>query len=164
MVMGEGSPIDIKVDGQTLECVEQFVYLGSLVTKDNDCSKEIRRRIALAAGTFGTLTTIWKSGNISTNTKLMLFESCVLSVLMYASETWTLKKDDRNRLNAFQMKCYRKMLGVKWQDKVKNEDIRKKLNKLRTISEKVVDKKMELFGHICRMRDVRQTDKTCIVC
>ena len=155
MVMGETSQVDIKLEEQSLECVDQFVYLGSLLTKDNDCSKEIRRRIGIATGTFGTLITIWKDDNISTKIKLMLFESCVLSVLMYACETWTLKKADKNRLNAFEMKCYRKMLGVKWHDKVKNEDIRKKLNKTRAIADKVVDRKLELFGHICRMSDDR---------
>ena len=75
----------------------------------------------------------------------MLLESCVMSALMYACETWTLKKNDRDRLNAFEMKCYRKILGVKWQDKVKNEAIRKKLNKMKAVAEKVVNRKMKLL-------------------
>ena len=70
----------------------------------------------------------------------MLFESCVLSVLMYAYETWTMKAD-KNRLNAFEMKCYRKVLGVKWQDMAKNEDIRRNW-RTGPISDKVVDRKM----------------------
>lgn len=155
MVMGETSEVDIQINGQKLECVEQFVYLGSLITKDNDCSKEIRRRIGIANGSFGALNKIWKSGEVSITKKLMMLESCVMSALMYACETWTMKKNDRDRLNAFEMKCYRKMLGVKRQDKVRNEDIRKKLGKMRPIAERVVDRKMELFGHICRMNDDR---------
>ena len=155
MVMGETSQVDIQINGQKIECVDQFVYLGSLITKDNDCSKEVRRRIGVASGSFGALTEMWESGEVSINVKLMLLESCVMSTLMYACETWTLKKTDRDRLNAFEMECYRKILGVKWQDKVRNEDIRKKLGKMKPIAEKVVDRKMELFGHICRMSDDR---------
>ena len=155
MVMGETSEVDIQINGQKLECVDQFVYLGSLITKDNDCSKEIRRRIAIATGNFGALNEIWKSGDVSIKIKLMLLEACVISAVMYACETWTLKKIDRDKLNAFEMKCYRKILRVKWQDKVKNEDIRKQLGKMKPLAEKVIDRKMELFGHICRMSDDR---------
>ena len=68
----------------------------------------------------------------------MLLKSCVLSALLYACETWTLKKTDRDRLNAFEMKCYRKILAVKWPDKVRNDDIRKKLGKMKPIAEIVL--------------------------
>ena len=62
--MGDTTQVDIQIEGHKIECVDQFVYLGSLITKDNDCSKEIKRRIGIATGSFGALTEIWKSSEV----------------------------------------------------------------------------------------------------
>lgn len=153
MVMGDKA--DTELDGEKIECVDQFVYLGSLITSDNDCSKEIGRRIAIAQSSFASLNELWKSGNISIEVKLKLLTTCVFSTLLYACETWTLKQRDIAKLKAFEMRCYRKILKIGWRQKVTNERIRKDLRRGKTIFDVVKERKLGLFGHICRMREER---------
>ena len=155
MAMGSDENIDIKLDTERLESVDRFVYLGSMIAADNDCSVEIKRRIALAHASFVSLDNIWKSGNISIKTKLKILNACVFSTLLYACETWTLKKVDIQRLEGFEMKCYRKILKIRWNERVRNEKIRRDLHRVKTIGNIVKERKLGLFGHICRMGDER---------
>ncbi len=92
MVMGKDTRADIRIAGENIELVDQFVYLGSLITRDNNCSLEISRRIGIASGVYGELSEIWKNAKISLQNKLKILDSCVMSTLLYACETWTLKK------------------------------------------------------------------------
>lgn len=156
MITGEyRDNAEFQIDSEKLELVDQFVYLGSLITSDNNCTKEIDRRIAIAHGMFTSLKEIWKSGNLSTKTKLRMIESCVFPTLLYACETWTIKKRNKDRLEAFEMGCYRKLLGISWRQKVRNETIRNQLGKQKSVYDKVRERKLGLFGHICRMTDDR---------
>ena len=98
---------------------------------------------------------VWKSSDISIKTKIDVLTTCVFSRLLYASETWTLKSEDERRLLAFEMRCYRRLLKVCWKDKIRNDAIRKKIQKQSTIIDAIKKRKLELFGHICRMRDDR---------
>jgi hypothetical protein len=156
MVFGDRN-IDnsIQVAGNTIENVEKFEYLGSLLTWDNNCSEEIKRRIGKATGAMASLRHIWNSKKLKLENKLRILTTCVFSVLLYASETWTLKEADRKKLLAFEMKCYRRVLRINWQDMVRNEDIRKKISKEETIIDIIKKRKLRLFGHICRMDDSR---------
>jgi hypothetical protein len=156
MVFGDRN-IDnsIQVAGNTIENVEKFEYLGSLLTWDNNCSEEIKRRIGKATGTMASLKHIWNSRKLKLENKLRILTTCVFSVLLYASETWTLKEVDRKKLLAFEMKCYRRVLRINWQDMVRNDDIRKKISKAETIIDIIKKRKLRLFGHICRMDDCR---------
>jgi len=114
MVFGQESiEEELEVGGRSIENVTEFVYLGSLLTCDNDCNKEIKRRIARATGAMAGFKTIWNSKHISTETKISIFRTCVMSVLLYACETWTLRKKDKDSLSAFEMKCYRRILPSK---------------------------------------------------
>lgn len=160
MISGANSDkAEFQIESEKLERVDQFVYLGSLITSDNNCSKEIDRRIAIARGMFASLKEIWKSGNVSIRTKLRIVETCVFSTLLYACETWTVKKRDKDRLEAFEMECYRKMLRISWRQRVRNDVIRNQLGKQKSIYEKVRERKLGLFGHICRMTDDRLIKK-----
>ena len=156
MVMGkENSDANIQVEGEEIECVNQFIYLGSLISNDNDCSKEIKRRIGIAVGALGKLCDIWKSSSVLLKEKMKLLDACVFSTLMYACETWTLKKTDIQRLNSFEMKCYRKVLGIRWNQFVRNERVRELVSRPKEIVETIIGRKMSLFGHICRMEEHR---------
>ena len=155
MVMGKTDRACIHIEGENLECVDQFVYLGSLISRDNDCSKEIRRRIGIAGSALASLRKTWKSKNIDIKTKMRILDACVMSTLTYACESWTLKAEDRRKLNAFEMNCYRRLMGISWREKVTNEDIRTALKRKKTIVERVQERKLQLFGHICRMKDDR---------
>jgi hypothetical protein len=145
----------IQVAGNTIENVEKFEYLGSLITWDNNCSEEIKRRIGKATGAFASLKHIWNSKKLRIENKLKVLTTCVFSVLLYASETWTLKEVDRKKLLAFEMRCYRRMLKINWRDMIRNEDVRKRISRNETIIDIIKRRKLRLFGHICRMDDSR---------
>jgi len=145
----------IVLEGEQIEQVTEFVYLGSLITSTNDCTPEIRRRINLANQAFGRLKQIWKDASLNRKTKLKILTTCVFSCLLYATETWTLKEADRKRLLAFEMRCYRRIMKVNWRDKVTNDSIRKSLSKEHTIIETFKRRKLHMFGHICRMDNSR---------
>jgi hypothetical protein len=156
MIFGEGNiNNNIQVAGETIENVEKFEYLGSLLTWDNNCSDEIKRRIGKATGTMASLKHIWSSKKLKIDNKLEVLTTCVFSVLLYASETWTLKETDKKKLLAFEMKCYRRILKVNWRDMIRNEDIRRRVSKEETIIDTIRKRKLGLFGHICRMNDNR---------
>ena len=145
----------IQVAGGTIENVEKFEYLGSLITWDNNCSEEIKRRIGKATGALASLKHIWNSKKLKIENKLKILNTCVFSVLLYASETWTLKEADRKKLLVFEMKCYRRILRINWQDMIRNEDIRRRISREETIIDTIKRRKLRLFGHICRMDDSR---------
>ena len=134
MVFGERNVDDrIQVAGETIENVEKFEYLGSLLTWDNNCSEEIKRRIGKATGVLASLKHIWNSRKLKIDNKLKVLTTCVFSVLLYASKTWTLKEIDKKKLLAFEIKCYRRILRISWRDMMKNEDIRKKISREREL-------------------------------
>src|SRR6218665_1714974 len=99
MVFGEDTTdMEIKVQHEVIENVKEFVYLGSLPTWNNDCTKEIKRRIAKAKGVMAGLNTIWNSKQISYKTKLNVLKTCLFSTALYACETWTIiKKTDKDK-------------------------------------------------------------------
>jgi len=101
------------------------------------------------------LKVIWNDTNIRIEQKIQLLDACVFSILLYAADTWTLKKADEKRLAAFEMRCYRRLLRIRWQDFQTNESIRRQLSRQHTIVDRVRRRKLELFGHICRMPDNR---------
>jgi hypothetical protein len=142
MVLGERN-IDnnIQVAGETIENVEKFQYLGSLLTSSNNCSNEIKRRIGKATGTMASLRHIWNTKKLKIDNKLKVWTTCVFSVLLYASETWTLKEIDKEKLLGFEMKCYRRILRTNWRDMIRNEDIRKRISKEKTIIDTIKKRK-----------------------
>ena len=145
----------LKIKGRIIENITEFVYLGSLLTWDNDCNKEIKRRIARATGAMAGFKTIWKSKHISTETKINIVRTCVLSVLLYACETWTLRRKDRVSLLTFEMKCYRRILHIRWQQRITNVEVRRRVGNAKNIVQIIMERKLSLFGHICRMEDNR---------
>jgi len=112
MVVSRQDNISVQVDhGESLEQVHDFKFLGSYKSADGDCTKEIKRRIALARQKAVVLASIWKDRNIKTATKVKVMKSMVWAVFQYGVEGWTLKKSDRNRIEAFEMWCWRKCLA-----------------------------------------------------
>ena len=150
--------IDKKVEilNQEVENVEEFIYSGSVITWDNDCSKDIRTRIAKGKGMLENLKTIWKDRNISYATKLSILKTCVFSTMLYGCETWTYKKADKDKILAFEMYCYRRVLRIRWVQKVKNEEVRRRLDAKENLMQVIMKRKLGLFGHVCRMDDSRK--------
>jgi hypothetical protein len=147
---------NIQVKGEKIENVKEFVYLGSLLTSDNNCTKEIRRRINKAKGIMAGFNNIWRSKTISHGTKKRILQTCVFSTALYACETWTLKKEDKQRILAFEMYCYRRILQINWTQRITNVEVRRRLNSKSDMVATIMKRKLKLFGHIQRMSDDRK--------
>ena len=103
---------EMVVDGKHIEVVSHFIFLGSLITKDGFCEKEIRRRLAMGRSAMGGLTKIWKDRGITLRTKIRLVKALVFPIVLYGSESWTMRKLERNMIDAFELWCWRRLLRV----------------------------------------------------
>ena len=147
--------LDININGQQLKHVTKFVYLGGTIESKGTCQADVKQRIGKALGAIQRLQPIWTAKDITLATKMELYRVLVLSILLYGAETWTLRKEDENRLLVFEMMCLRKILGVSRLDKIRNTKIRQTLNLKHTIIDQVNQKRMRFFGHIQRMHPTR---------
>ena len=101
-----------QIDGETVEMVRDFIFLGSKITADGDCSHEIKRPLLLGRKVMTNLKSIFKSRDITLPTKVHLVKAMVFSVVMYGCETWTIKKAECQRIDAFELWCWRRLLKV----------------------------------------------------
>ena len=154
----EAKEINIKIEDTKLEQISQFQYLGSTLTSDNNSKPEIYRRCNLASAAFGKLAKIWRDKNINQHTKWRLFNALVLPVAMYGCETWTINQACMKKLAAFEMICIRKVLNIKWQDKITNEEVIRKANlpsNWLSICAKIKQRQAQWYGHVLRMEETR---------
>lgn len=133
-----------------LDIVDDFVYLGANISNTGSCEKEIRRRIGMAKNAMAQLAKIWRDRNISRNTKKKLVQTLVFSIFSYGSETWVIKKADRDRIDAFEMWCWRKMLQIPWTAFRTNASILRELSIKIRLSTICLRRILEFFGHIAR--------------
>ena len=106
-----------------MEAVTEFIFLGSKITADGDCSHEIKRRLLLARKAMTNLDSILKSRDITLPTKVRLVKPMVFPVVMYGCESWTIKKAELRRIDAFELWCWRKLLRVPWTTRRSNQSI-----------------------------------------
>ena len=111
-IMASGPITSWQIDGETVETVSDFIFLGSQITADGDCSHEIKRRLLLERKVMTNLDSIFKSRDITLPTKVRLVKAMVFPVVMYGCESWTLKKAERRRIDAFELWCWRRLLRV----------------------------------------------------
>ena len=119
--MGQDIPLlpSITIDNQVLEVADYFTYLGSIISSNLSLDSEIDKRIAKAATVMTRLSQrVWSNIQLISNTKLQVYQACVLSMLLYGSESWTTYARQENRLERFHFRCLRHILGITWQDKV----------------------------------------------
>ncbi|RXM98263.1 RNA-directed DNA polymerase from mobile element jockey [Acipenser ruthenus] len=154
----DGSPANVHLDGTQIEQVQEFKYLGSVVQEKKVASStDVHGRIGQAIAAFVSLKwCLWKRANISVKTKIRLFRTLILPILLYGSETWTLLKQDLNKLEVFQMRCLRQILSISLRDRIRNETIRIRCNHQPTVVEAVQLRRLRWFGHICRMSITHQ--------
>ena len=113
-IMASGSITSWQIDGETMETVRDFIFLGSKITADGDCSHEIKRCLLLGRKPMTNLDSILKSRDIALPTKVHLVKAMVFSVVMYRCESWTVKKAEHQRIDAFELWCWRRLLRVPW--------------------------------------------------
>lgn len=145
----------IKIDNYELEVVSQFTYLGSTITDNLSLDVEINRRIGKAATTLSRLRErVWKNSKLTVNTKMSVYSACVLSTLLYSSETWTAYARHEDRLNVFHLRSLRTILGISWQDKKTNFEVLS-LAGLPTMYTLLRQRRLRWLGHVHRMDDGR---------
>jgi len=150
----ENETLNITCHGTVLEQVDKFKYLGSIIDKSATCSTEIRARLGAARSALRSLTTIWKDRTLSKQIKIKLLKTLVWPVALYGCESWTLKASDIDKLKAFEMTCYRRMLRISWKDHRTNESLLEEIGTDREIVACVKKQKLQYFGHMIRAQNL----------
>jgi len=131
------------------------VYLGGVITEDLSCDKDhkdVARRIGLAAGIVRNLHEIWNANDISKSTKVLLYQTLVRAIILYNSETWTLKEEQKRKLRVFEMSVLRKIGGITRRDRRRNVDVLKELSIEKDIVQVLQTRRLTYFGHVNRMQ------------
>ena len=130
-----------------------FTFLGSKITADGDCSHEIKRCLLFGRKAMTNLDSILKSRNITLPTKFHLVKSMVFPVVMYGCESWTIKKAECRRIDAFELWCWRRLLTVSWTARRSNQSILKEINPEYSLEGLMLKLKLLYFGHLIRRTD-----------
>ena len=157
-IMASGPITSWEIDGETVETVSDFIFLGSKITTDGDCSHEIKRRLLLGRKVMTNLDSIFKSRDITLPTKVRLVKAMVFPVVMYGCESWTVKKAERRRIDAFELWCWRRLLRVPWTARRSNQSILKEISPGISLEGMMLKLKLQYFGHL--MRRVDSLEKT----
>ena len=126
--MASGPITSWQIDGETVETVRDFIFLGSKITADCDCNHEIKRHLLLGRKAMTNLDSILKSRDITLPTKVSLVKGMVFPVVMYGWESWTIKKAEHRRIDAFELWCWRRLLRVPWTARISNQSILREIS------------------------------------
>ena len=137
-----------QIDGETMETVTDFIYLGSKITADGDCSHEIKRCLLLGRKPIINLDSISKSRDVTLPTKVRLVKAIVFPVVMYGCESWTIKKAEHRRIDAFELWCWRRLLRVPWTARRSNQSILKEISPEYSLEGLMLKLKLQSFGHL----------------
>ena len=130
-----------------------FIFLGSKITADGDCSHEIKRHLLLGRKAMTTLESILKSRDITLPTKGWLIKAMIFPVVVYECESWTIKKAEHQRIYAFEVWCWRRLLRVPWTAKRSNQSILKEINPENSLEGLILKLKLQYFGHLMQKAD-----------
>ena len=147
-IMTSGPITSWEIDGETVETVADFIFGGSKITADGDCSHEIKRRFLLGRKVMTNLDIILKTRDITLPTKVCLVKAMVFPVFMYGYEHWTIKKAECQRIDAFELWCWRRTLRVLWTARRSNQSILKEINPGCPLEGLMIKLKLQLFGHL----------------
>ena len=146
------------VDGETVETVSDFIFLGSKITADGDCSHEIKRRLLLGRKFMTSLDSILKSRDTTLPTKICLAKPMIFPVVMYGCESWAVKKAELRRIDAFELWYWRRLLRVPWTARISSQSILKEISPGNSLEGMMLKLKLQYFGHL--MRRVDSLEKT----
>ena len=156
--MASGPITSWQIDGETMETVTDFILGGSEITADGDCSHEIKRCLLLGRKVMTNLDSIFKSRDITLPTKVRLVKAMVFPVVMYGCESWTVKQAEHQRIDAFKLWCWRRLLRVPWTARRSNQSILKVISPGCSLEGVMLKLKLQYFGHL--MRRVDSLEKT----
>ena len=157
-IMASGPITSWEIDGESVETVSDFIFEHSKITADGDCSHEIKRRLLPGRNVMTNLDSILKSRDITLPTKACLVKAMVFPVVMYGCESWTVKKAERRRIDAFELWCWRRLLRVPWTARRSNQCILKEISPGCSLEGMMLKLKLQYFGHL--MRRVDSLEKT----
>ena len=145
----ESSPITSwQIDGEIAETVADFIFLGSKITADGDCSHEIKRCLLLGRKVMTNLDSILKSRDITLPTKVHVVKAVVFPVVMYGCESWAIKKTELQRTDAFELWCWKRLLRVPWSAKRSNQSILREISPGCSLEGLMLKLKLQYFGHL----------------
>ena len=147
-IMASGPTTSWEIDGETVQTVSDFIFLGSKITTDGDCSHEIKRCLLLGRKVMTNLDRIFKSRDITLPTMVRLVKAMVFPVVMYGCESWTVKKAERQRTEAFELWCWRRLLRVPWTARRSNQSILKEISPGCSLEGLMLKLKLQFFGHL----------------
>ena len=151
--MASGPITSWQIDGETVETVSDFILGGSKITVDDDCSHEIKRHLLLRRKVMANLDSIFKSRDISLPTKVRLVKAMVFPVVMYGCESWAVKKAECQRIDAFELWCWRRLLRVPWTARRSNQSILREISAGWSLEGLMLKLKLQYFGHLIQRVD-----------
>ena len=137
-----------QIDGETVETVAEFIFLGSKITADAECSHEIKRRLLLGRKVMTNLDSMLKSRHITLSTNVHIVKAIVFPVVMYGCESWTVKKAEHQRTDAFDLWCWRRLLRVSWTSRRSNQSILKEISPGCSLEGLMFKLKLQYFCHL----------------
>ena len=152
-IMASGPITSWETDGETVETVSDFIFWGSKITADGDCSHEIIRCLLLGRKVKTNLDRIFKSRDITLPTKVHLVKAMVFPVVMYGCENWTIKKAEHQRIDAFELWCWKRLLRVPWTARRSNQSILKEISPEYSLEGRMLKLKLQYFGHLMQRTD-----------
>ena len=138
----------MQVAGETVETVTDFIFGGSKITADGDCSQEIKWHLLLGRNVMINLDRVLKSRDVTLPTKVHLVKAMVFPVVMYEYESWTIKKAEHRRIDAFELWCWRRLLRVPWTARRSNQSILKEISSEYSLEGLILKLKLQYFGHL----------------
>ena len=151
--MASGPITSWEIDGETVETVSDLIFLGSKITEGGDCSHEIKRCLLLGRKVMSNLDSVFKGRIITLPTKVRLVKAVVFPVVMCGCESWTVKKSDHRRIDAFELWCWRRLLRVPWTARTSNQSILKEISPGCSLEGLMLKLKLQYFGHLMRRAD-----------
>ena len=152
-IRASGAIASWQTDGEKMETVTDFIFLGSRITADGDCSHEIKRCLLLGKQAMTNLSSILKSRDITLPTNVHLVKAMVFPVVMYGCESWTMRKAEHWRIHAFELWCWRRLLRVPWTARRANQSILKAISPEYSLEGLMLTLKLQYFGHLMRRTD-----------
>ena len=151
--MASGPITSWQIDGEKMETVRDFIFLGSKITADGHCSHEIKRRLLIGRKVMTNLDSILKSRDITLPTKVHLVKAMVFPVVVYGCESWTIKKVECQRIDAFELWCWRRPLRVPWTARRSNQSILKEISPGCSLEGLMLKLKLQYSGHLMQRAD-----------
>jgi len=151
--MASGSITSWQIEGEKVEAVTDFLFLGSKITVDGDCSHEIRRRLLLGRKAMTNLDSVLKGRDITPSTKVHIVKAMVFPVVTYSCESWTVKRAEHQRMDAFKLWCWRRLLRAPWTPRRSNQSVLLEINLEYSLEGLILKLKLQYFGHLMQTAD-----------